>query len=285
MVRDLAITDQLITAKVRGTEADDYQVQLDLADPSAKEIVGRCTCPHYEEGFLCKHIWAVLLANDNNKEAITSPRHKVTVLHDFDLEDEDGELEDGEEGEFEDEEDLEGEVGTSLLELLPPSLRSAFGISGPASKPKRPTWRNQFDSLANGEWGKFKRFSIRSNALTGLTSEQDKHLLGVLIGNEPDEHADTMYGGSYYGNYYQSYRGFNRSWVRSAMYDWLLPQLSATNRFAWSLDSSVPMEEARPVVWDDGPHWRCRIRLETAADAKCWRVVGDLTRFGAWTRP
>ncbi|MEM7394473.1 MAG: SWIM zinc finger family protein, partial [Verrucomicrobiota bacterium] len=45
-----------------------YDVTLELGDNG---MVARCDCPHFNEGFFCKHIWAVLMAAD--KEAQFDP--------------------------------------------------------------------------------------------------------------------------------------------------------------------------------------------------------------------
>lgn len=331
MVRHLEIRDDLIRGRVRGSQAADYEVELDLSDPSGRRIVGRCNCPHYQEGFLCKHLWAVILANDNNSEAVTSPRPSVEIQHEDDLEDGDAEDTTDHSDDPADDDDFEEVESPSLIKLLPPQMTSLLGVrSQSVSKPKAPVnWRKQLAAIAsdvgddssstkqglgpaakarqiwyllnvaasqskknmlaveffqreqkkNGDWGKLKRCQIRPDSLQQFApTEEDRRLIGALIGNEPDEHADSSYGYAYYGSHYYSYRGFNRSWVRPAIYEWLLPQLAATNRFVWSLDSSLPLEEAQHVVWDGETPWRCRLRLATDAEKQCWRVVGEFER-------
>src|SRR5688572_2247488 len=120
MVRDFRIDENnvYITATVRGSQANDYIVELDLSDPDAEEIVGRCTCERYQSGSLCKHIWAVLLANDQHVDAVTSPRPKVAMLHESKI-DPDGD--DFFEPEF-------NELSEPILELLPTQLRSLMGV-------------------------------------------------------------------------------------------------------------------------------------------------------------
>ncbi len=44
---------------VRG-DTDDYTVCMDWEDAAAGTLLAACTCPHFDDGFLCKHIWASL---------------------------------------------------------------------------------------------------------------------------------------------------------------------------------------------------------------------------------
>jgi hypothetical protein len=324
MVRDLAIGDSQITASVRGSNAESYAVELDLTDPAASEIVGRCSCPRYDDGFLCKHIWAVLLANDNNAEGITCARNSVRVLHDSLLNRSAG----NETSSTSDKGSGRQTYSGSSLKVLAREASQLFDSKVTSTTSSAGNWRKRFAAISakyqasprqpvresrankrpsqlwyllnvaasqsketmlaveffqrepkkNGEWGKLKRCHIRPDSIPDLPSEEDRRLVEALIGNEPDEHADLSYGNSYYGSHYYSYRGFNRSWVRPAIYDWLLPQLAASGRFVWSLDSTLPLEEAQAVVLDSGPPWQSRLRLESDSSDECWRVVGDFVR-------
>lgn len=345
MVRDLVIRDDQISAKVRGTSASEYSVEYDLADPSGKEMIAHCTCPFFLEGNLCKHLWAVILANDNNPECITSPRPRVTVVHGEQVQDDewsqaylDDEDElDGEEPN--DEVDGDEEVGSehdAMVRLLPPHLRSLMGMetsSKLGDSKSRLSWKKQLLAIEgesrddnrredpaprntrvrqilyllnvtasegrqnllaiefyqqerkkNGDWGKMQRCQVRPDALHHLPTDEDQRLIGALIGNEPDERAESNY--RYYGSsYVYSYRGFNRSWVRPAMYSWLLPQLAATGRFFWALEPSLTqVEDIRPVQWDAGEPWQYRVRVEPEPESGNLKILGEFQR-GQETRP
>lgn len=54
-----AMNDTLFDCDVYGTH-DNYQVKLFLED--GKIIGAKCDCPYFEEGKMCKHIYAVSLA-------------------------------------------------------------------------------------------------------------------------------------------------------------------------------------------------------------------------------
>ena len=52
------------TLSVKGSGVN-YNVQLDFSSvPAAKNIQGKCDCPYYEGGGLCKHLWAAILQID-----------------------------------------------------------------------------------------------------------------------------------------------------------------------------------------------------------------------------
>ncbi len=52
-----------IEAEVDGSGGQHYAVILDL-DPNVEDVYLDCTCPHFEDGFYCKHIWAAARAAD-----------------------------------------------------------------------------------------------------------------------------------------------------------------------------------------------------------------------------
>ena len=66
LVEDVLIKDNIITAKVLGTDAYDVSVEVD----NGIFIDGDCTCPYASEGNYCKHMAALLyyLENENLDE-------------------------------------------------------------------------------------------------------------------------------------------------------------------------------------------------------------------------
>lgn len=61
LVEDVLIKDNIITAKVLGTDAYDVSVEVD----NGIFIDGDCTCPYASEGNYCKHMAALLYYLDN----------------------------------------------------------------------------------------------------------------------------------------------------------------------------------------------------------------------------
>jgi len=73
---------QVFTFSVKGNEGN-YHVRLDLSEASsAKSIQGRCDCPYYKGGGLCKHLWAAILQMDQAGLANEIPQGgPLRVLH------------------------------------------------------------------------------------------------------------------------------------------------------------------------------------------------------------
>ncbi len=56
-----------IEAQVAGSHRIPYHVSIELEGSGARSAAGSCTCPYYEAGSLCKHIWAVIRAFDEHQ--------------------------------------------------------------------------------------------------------------------------------------------------------------------------------------------------------------------------
>ena len=66
--------------------------------------------------------------------------------------------------------------------------------------------------------------------------------------------------------------------VPEAIQDIVLPRMAATGRLAWLLDTSLPVEEARILSWDDGPLWQPQVRITRDDKARHWTLQGELVR-------
>ena len=60
-----------VRSKVRGDRL--YTVTIGI---EADNLVGSCTCPHYDQGFACKHLWATILAAES-EDTLRSARDIV----------------------------------------------------------------------------------------------------------------------------------------------------------------------------------------------------------------
>jgi superfamily II DNA or RNA helicase len=302
-------TEDGVCALVEGSRADPYQVAIDWSREDAFEVRAWCTCPHYEDGFLCKHIWATMLAVDQAGLARRLSEHgSYFVLH-------------------QDERDDEGWPGGSGF-ARPGRAHPMFGPGGPLPR-GIPAWRKHLSAVRRGEtdfegapspfdspsriarrceawfvlnvgeslrrgklivdlfhretgksgqFGKIKRLRIRRTELEQIAEPQDRDLLQLLLGN--DAQSDAGHMSQYYSGPYHDYTTYTRCAVWPAMYDLLLPRLSASGRFVWLLDVSQPVEEGRTIAWDDGPAWRFRMRIEPDDARQRWTVVGELYRDG-----
>lgn len=50
-----------VSATVAGSRRTPYAVEIDWSEADTGVILATCACPHYADGFLCKHVWATLL--------------------------------------------------------------------------------------------------------------------------------------------------------------------------------------------------------------------------------
>src|ERR1700730_10648356 len=92
-VEILEHTEWHVDAKVRGSE--DYLVRLTLGRVSLDVA---CTCPYFEDGESCKHIWATMLAADSRQYLTDADlRSRLDLVFDEDAVEEFLELEDTEE--------------------------------------------------------------------------------------------------------------------------------------------------------------------------------------------
>ena len=118
-----------LSACVRGSGF--YEVQLTWRDPTLSVW---CDCPHFvEQGFPCKHLWAAIVAADQNAYLTTAASAEK-----FTLELETPALDDFDEGgDYGDDELNEEDRAVPLLPLRSP------GWIRNSAKPKLPPWRKQ----------------------------------------------------------------------------------------------------------------------------------------------
>ncbi|HYW79203.1 MAG TPA: SWIM zinc finger family protein, partial [Thermoguttaceae bacterium] len=308
-VRIRQIDGEYVTAQVQGSRRAPYSVDIDWSDSIEGEVTATCTCPHYEDGYLCKHIWATLVEIDRKGFVGTLPTHLATILHD-DPEDEGEDWDDN----WDDDDTAGPEQFDAYFDQFRPhtgfqrkSPKSSWkGLLGaisdyakrlitsespplwPTAK-QREAWfvLNVAESLSaghlvvdlcqretrkTGEFGKIKKLSVRRDDMPEFADEEDGRLIERLLGNQtPDESPYSSYG-------YHSYRTVSRVAIRPAMHDVVLPKLCETGRFVWQIDSSLPAEEGKSIAWDDGDPWRLRLHAESDDSRQLWRLTGSVCR-------
>lgn len=65
-VEEMKISDGILFADVEGSYGD-YEVIIDLRDLDDEGSM-YCSCPRFDDGYLCKHLWAVILKFDETTE-------------------------------------------------------------------------------------------------------------------------------------------------------------------------------------------------------------------------
>ena len=280
-----------IEATVKGSE--DYLVRLTLGRVSLDVA---CTCPYFEGGEECKHVWATMLAADSkNYLADASHRTRLNLRFDNDALDDLLDLDD----------DKDPVVADSPYGQ--PNGPSARGVAKTINE-SEPAWKQQLSFLTNtvranvvtedwpsgreilylidpqtngasskltveigyrertvkGEWGKIKSQRIPMTAVSTLKDPADQQILAILSG------ASDGYWPSYGYNYTSL---SNRFALSTALQQIVLPMMCASGRCV--LSSPDKKAEMRAIEWDDGPAWQfcLAIRLDDATNEYTLRGV------------
>src|SRR5437660_7621620 len=119
-----------VRARVRGSRI--YEVELSREQD---EIHVSCDCPYFDEGAVCKHIWATIVEADQKSYllgAIGGGPVRLVV--------------DGVPGEF-DEDEIDEEDDDDPQSIYPPSEFFRRAGAKPAKQPPIPKWRTLLDPL------------------------------------------------------------------------------------------------------------------------------------------
>jgi superfamily II DNA or RNA helicase len=257
--------DGMIDAEVQGGRL--YNVQLTL---ERDDLTVRCECPWFEgELEVCKHIWAAMRAAF--AKGLLPDRELFLVI-------EDGFYEPP----FDEEEDYEEEIITQFQptrpyrDSHPPWQRLIEAVGTPPQR--RDPSRNLPDEIAyvinptihayglsfeilgrsrkkGGEWGKWKRISLRLDDLPRL-SPFDRETLALLQQRTYSDAIDAI------------------TTISAPTTPWWVERLARAGK----LYSGHRDGDLRPIAWDDGPPWKLQIAVvDDPAQAK-YRVVASVVR-------
>jgi SWIM zinc finger len=257
--------DGMIDAEVQGGRL--YNVQLTL---ERDDLTVRCECPWFEgELEVCKHIWAAMRAAF--AKGLLPDRELFLVI-------EDGFYEPP----FDEEEDYEEEIITQFRptrpyrDSRPPWQRLIEAVGTPPQR--RDPSRNLPDEIAyvinptihayglsfeilgrsrkkGGEWGKWKRISLRLDDLPRL-SPFDRETLALLQQRTYSDAIDAI------------------TTISAPTTPWWVERLARAGK----LYSGHRDGDLHPIAWDDGPPWKLQIAVvDDPAQAK-YRVVASVVR-------
>jgi superfamily II DNA or RNA helicase len=307
-VQDLQVDEDMASAIVEG-DAGNYTVELDFSHRRSGGLCATCTCPNYRDGFFCKHIWAVLLAMDRQCQIRMLDGNHIVLIHLSGL-DESGEpyaelfpsrkssyrLLGANNGEprsggnwkrvlrhlATDEEYLnatdparEANRRGKATSIAGNELWYVLNVAESQSSGQLTIELFQRQPLKRGGWRKAKRLSLRRDAIESVVGAEDRAILSLLFGNEVVEENQRGYGYQYSNTVNAA---GSRCHLMPGMHEFVLPRLAATQRFVWLLDSSMPVEEGKPVDWDDGPAWGCQLQMVSDDAAKQWRISAEFFR-------
>ena len=283
-----------VEATVRGGEW--YSVILDLI-VAEETLVASCTCPHYEDINLCKHIWATVIAAESEGHLqhiaqMAAPSIETEIEYDGGLN-----LDEAEFGDDDDKEYRPGSYPANSWRSAPKPppvphwkqhLTAIRSFAGPEHLEKSEGKRRIIyvadvqQSLSagalvihvvasrlkkNGEWGKpgFQENSIKH---VEQLDTCDQRILAILSGSS------EAY--SYY-SYSLSRPDSARAWHRipDAAQDFLVPLLCETERLYVKTAQSDVLS---PMRWDSGPPWSFEAQVNRDEATSEYTIDGMLVR-------
>jgi hypothetical protein len=309
----LSHDDGLIEARVRGSDQT-YPVELEF-DPASVEFIASCCCPHFEGGFLCKHIWATIIHLDTTGQSGRFPGRDPIYVSLGNPLDEDARLDDS----FDEEDDDDGEV-FDFRSLIPPPLRGR--VNSPSRLPavtKRSEWREKLAAIVDesqrctpASWEDAPiadrevwfvldlAETTHSNApIVSLMQRERKKdgewgklkdftLYLSKIPEFPDETdrelLQLLYVSRLPGRSTSRYSYYGDDALESIAVEpelsvRVLRRLTASPRFRWVMRSDQDLlTEGRPLAADDGPPWTFRLRISPEPSRPVYRVDGEFYR-------
>ncbi len=263
-VRLTSLDETTSRARVKGS-GEAYEVEIDWSDDA---LVADCTCPRFADGFLCKHVWATLLAVEAKGVSGTAARNGTPSLPARQASAPRNDWRRLLRPAF------ETEPVAAAGSLLAPETREAWvalDVSASAGQGGLVLSLFRRETRLDGRFGKFKPLAADPREIDRLTRPEDRALLELLLANDrAGREADV---------FYYAYRPKpTRIEPAAAAYEHLLPRLCAHERFVWLPNGESPVEQGRRVVWDDGPPWRFRLQVEPDDARRQWNVTGRLAR-------
>ncbi|HSE25233.1 MAG TPA: SWIM zinc finger family protein, partial [Pyrinomonadaceae bacterium] len=277
LVKILNHSDTLVEAEVKGRER--YQVRLKLSKVSL-DIA--CTCPYFDGGEECKHVWATMLAADSYQYLAQADLRPRLMIH------------------FDD--DAAAELTQVVKQETPPEVRPPLWqkqLSLVANAAENGVERNISDwtdrrqilyvidpqasrainnlrveigyrqRKVNGDWSKIKLERIPKNVIAALSDPDDREILSIIAGVET----------GYYNVYSYDFTNIGTMVsIPGPLVERLLPLMCRTGRCV--LRSKEKPGEFVPVEWDDGPPWQFWMAL-AADDRNDQYVLSPLLRRGA----
>ena len=292
------VTDERVYGVVH--DGQEFQTQLSREE---SRLATFCTCAQPgEQEVLCKHVWATILATDDEGYVSSPPRsgYFPPFLA----------IEDPTTLDFDDE--LLGDLTPGDVFIPPPTAQRERPQAPQVEKPLT-EWERKLkvisDELdegelssattrdreivyhldlaasrehgqividvvqrqrrANGAWGKVKPLKLKPGKLEEIEHEDDSRVLALMGGGVVDR---TNWLGQ--PNDFQS--AMYRYRLPPDLAREVLPAICATGRLV-ILNAEGETDE-QPLKWDDGPPWELSMKVVFEEESETWTLVGRLTR-------
>jgi superfamily II DNA or RNA helicase len=287
-------SDELFGVVRDGVE---YQTTLTRNDGELKMY---CNCEQMQKTGVCKHLWATILAVDEEGclSATTRPGHVppfTTEPSSFPLV-----FDDDEEG-FEAETGLphssgtlnRAEAPTRTLRPWEVSLTDVradmagldakkasvgrdrevfYEIDANASREagRLIVQTSQRQRRANGQWGKLKPLKLRHGEYDELEHADDRAILAYMFGGAPER-------SNWYAQQAETQTLVYRYRVAYELCELILPMMCRTGRVRFQGDHE---KKPKPLEWDDGAPWELSLCIEQNKQTSEWVPFGRLRRDG-----
>jgi superfamily II DNA or RNA helicase len=300
-----AIDGRTVEAQVRGSGGRDYDVTIDARDAKQGVLSAECTCPHFADGFVCKHLWATILEIDSD------PDFDFLLGGDFAAKQSSAASHGGSSG-----------TATATVTEVDRIFQRALGQSGP-SAPPADGWKGRMSRVlsVNARHAKpphdpperspnkihfvlnvaeclaakglvIRPMSVSKRAKDGqliaspyrmkqwemahLGHKPTSRALQLLLDNDVSEQNKAHRHTRYYS--YGSAPDHVK--LSTLCYPAVLPLLCETGRFVWRLHTDQPIADAVPIRWDDGAAYRLLLHGVDVPEESCWRIEPRLFRDG-----
>ncbi len=273
-----------------------YQTQLSRQNGELKMY---CNCARTQKFGVCKHLWATVLAVEEQGYLTGPPRPgyipPFVTLSDWPARDEIEWDEDSEIGVLPPPEKKktpseETHAGPPLRqwealleelrremqqnELATPTVereREIFyeiDIAASRSAGQLVIQTSQRQRRANGQWGKLKPLKMRPGHLEEVTNEDDLTILAYLAGGTPERT-------NWYAQQDVTQSLISRYRLSAELCQRILPLMCNTGRVRfWE----AVEHSNTALAWDDGPAWELTLSVELEQESSQWRLVGRLRR-------
>jgi len=261
-VKILEHSDFYMLAQVKGNR--DYFVQLTLTLDSL-EIA--CTCPYFDNGEDCKHIWATMLAADskNYLSGVDLYRPLKLVYDDEAVEDlkllEDDKPAPAPQPLWQQQLTV---ITNSINNALPternswPDNREIYYIVDPQASRSSGLLNVEIgfrERNKKGEWGKIKRARIQQSQIGQLADPSDREILSLLMGGREAYWSSYSYGGLDLPNPFV---------LSNGVQPLLLPRMCATGRCMFRPEAKDA--ELKQLEWDDATTWQFWLVVKRLGD-------------------
>ncbi len=261
-VKILEHSDFHVLAQVEGTLH--YFVRLTL---TLNSLAVACTCPYFDDGEDCKHIWATMLAADGkNYLSEVGLRGPLKLVYDVEAAESLYLLEEDDEPAPKPQPPWQQQLAVitnSINNALTPQRnpwpdnREIYYVVDPQASRTSGLLTVEIafrERNRKGEWGKIKKARIQQNQIGQLSDPNDREILSLLQGGR-----ETYWSGYSYG-----FDLPNPFVLANTLQPLLLAKMCATGRCKFRPEAKDA--ELKQLEWDDSTTWQFWLVVKRIGD-------------------